>query len=63
MVSEAKTLIASECPRNDLKKLSDGFGIPFFTVIQDFETFFNKFLGGCVARPAVVRPVGERSTS
>ena len=45
MASEVKNSIASECPRNDLKTLSDGFGIPFVTVFQDFEAFFNKFLG------------------
>jgi hypothetical protein len=44
MVSETKKSIASECPRNDRKTLGDGFGIPVFTVFQDFETFFNKFL-------------------
>ena len=44
VVSEARNPIASECPRNNPKTLSDGFGILFFTVIQDVETFFNKFL-------------------
>jgi hypothetical protein len=44
--NDAQKHDAPECPRSDQKTLGDGFGISISAAFWDFESFFNKFLGG-----------------